>query len=107
MNIFKKHLEYLKDNPEGYWFKRKLYGWGWVPVTWQGWLIVGVYILLVVFFAFTIDETSSGREVMFTFFLPLVLLTITLIRICYKKGQKPKWQWGLPEDERQDRSNGN
>lgn len=26
MNYFKKYKEYLKDNPKGYWFKRKLYG---------------------------------------------------------------------------------
>lgn len=107
MNIFKKYIEYLKDNPEGYWFKRKLYGWGWTPATWQGWLVTILYIILVLLFAFTVDEQSSGKEVMFTFVLPLVLLTVTLIRICYKKGQKPKWQWGLPKNESQDQPKGN
>jgi hypothetical protein len=34
--MFKKYIEYLKDNPQGYWFKRKVWGWGWTPVTWQG-----------------------------------------------------------------------
>ena len=28
MSIFKNYREYYKNNPEGYWFKRKLYGWG-------------------------------------------------------------------------------
>ncbi|PIR38303.1 MAG: hypothetical protein COV34_01705 [Candidatus Zambryskibacteria bacterium CG10_big_fil_rev_8_21_14_0_10_42_12] len=97
MRIIKTYLEYVKDNPEGYWFKRKLFGWGWTPVTWQGWLIILVYIGLVLAFAFTIDESSSDSEVVFTFILPVVLLTITLIRIGYKKGEKPKWQWGLPK----------
>lgn len=76
------------------WFKRKKYGWGWVPCTWQGWLVVFVYIALLIGFSLTIDETSPGREVVFTFVFPVVLLTITLIRISYAKGEPPKWQWG-------------
>ena len=27
MALFKKYLDYVNDNPKGYWFKRKLYGW--------------------------------------------------------------------------------
>lgn len=76
------------------WFKRKTYGWGWVPVTWHGFLVVFLYIVLVTAFTLTINENSSVNEVAFTFLLPVVLLTIALIRICYKKGEKPKWQWG-------------
>ena len=30
--MLKQYIAYLKDNPQGYWFKAKLYGWGWVPV---------------------------------------------------------------------------
>jgi hypothetical protein len=92
--MFKEYLEYIKDNPKNLWFKRKLYGWGWVPVSWQGRLTILVYIILVGCFAFTLDQNSSPREVAFTFILPVVLLTITLIRICYKKGETPRWQWG-------------
>lgn len=97
--MLKKYINYLRDNPKGYWFKRKLFGWGWVPVTWQGWVVVLIYILLVISFALTIDKNSPTNEVVFTFILPITLLTIAMIRICYKKGEKPKWQWGLPEDE--------
>jgi hypothetical protein len=98
--MFKKYSQYLKDNPEGYWFKRKLYGWGWVPVKWQGWLIVGIYIVAVILFGSTISENSLPNEIIFTFFLPVTLLTITLIRICYWKGEKPRWQWGLPKEDK-------
>lgn len=97
MNIFKKYITYLKDNPEGYWFKRKLYGWGWAPAKWQGWAVLGVYIVLILLFAFTINDQSPPREVMFTFILPLIFLTLALIRICYKTGEKPKWMWGIPK----------
>ncbi len=27
--MIKKYLNYIKDNPEHYWFKAKIYGWGW------------------------------------------------------------------------------
>lgn len=92
--MFEEHIAYLKDNPKGYWFKAKLYGWGWVPVKWQGWAVIGAYIAAVAFFAFTIDKSSPAQEVVFTFLLPITLLTFTLIRICYLKGEKPRWQWG-------------
>lgn len=92
--MFEKYKNYLKDNPQGYWFKRKLYGWGWTPVKWQGWVVLFVYVGILVLFSLTIDENSPDKEVVFTFLLPIFLLTMTLIRICYKKGEKPKWQWG-------------
>jgi len=94
-SIIEMYKEYFRDNPKGYWFKRKLYGWGWIPVRWQGWLAVGIYVVLLFVFSFAIDENSSASEISFTFILPLVLLTIILILICYWKGEKPMWQWGF------------
>lgn len=96
--MFQKYIAYLRDNPEHYWFKRKIWGWGWVPVTWQGWAVIGLWLAVVVLFALTLDENSPPQEVAFTFILPVLLSTIVLIRICYKKGEKPKWMWGLPKD---------
>lgn len=95
--MLRKYIEYLKDNPEGYWFKAKLFGWGWTPVTWQGWLVTLIYVAFLILFALTIDENYSDREVLFTFVLPVALLTITFIRIAYKKGEKPRWNWGWPK----------
>jgi len=102
MKWMEKFIRYYNDNPKGYWFKRKLFGWGWIPVTWHGWLVIGLYIVAVLFFALTIDTNSPPQEIMFTFVLPTTLLTATLIRVAYKKGEKPRWQWGLPDDEEAD-----
>lgn len=99
MNIIKGYIQYIKDNPKHLWFKRKLYGWGWTPATWQGWMVILVWLVLVFAFSFTIDENSPTREVMFTFVFPVTLLTVALIRICYKKGEKPRWQCGVPKEE--------
>ncbi len=97
--IISIYIPYAEDNPEQYWFKRKLYGWGWTPVTWQGWFITLAYIALVIAFALTLDENSPTREVVFTFVLPVSLLTITFLRIAYKTGERPKWQWGRSDGD--------
>lgn len=94
------YIPYAKDNPERLWFKRKLYGWGWTPVTWEGWLVTLVYVLLVIAAALTIDEGSPTKEIIFTFVLPTVLLTGAFIRIACKKGERPKWQWGRDDDKK-------
>ncbi len=97
--MIKEYIDYLKDNPKGYWFKRKLYGWGWTPATWQGWATLFLYIGLILFFALTIDKNSPNKEVFFTFFLPITLLTATFIRICYAKGEPPQWKWGISDTQ--------
>ncbi|HYD93509.1 MAG TPA: hypothetical protein VEB18_03625 [Candidatus Paceibacterota bacterium] len=80
------------------WFKRKVFGWGWYPVSWEGWAVTIGYAILVLLAVSTIDEQSSMREIMFTAVLPIALLTIALIRICYRTGEAPKWQWGKSEE---------
>jgi len=104
MSAWKEYIQYVKDNPEGYWFKRKLFGWGWTPVTWQGWAITLGYVLLLILFSLTIDDDSPPREIAFTFLLPLSFLTILFIRIAYLKGEKPKWMWGFPKKGKSDKS---
>ena|SRR5690606_11388279 len=94
--MLKRYLDYIKDNPERYWFKAKWFGWGWTPATWEGWLTTAVYVAVLAFLASSVDESAPTREVLFMFWLPFVLLTISFIRIAYLKGEKPRWQWGLP-----------
>jgi hypothetical protein len=106
MSFWNKYRAYIHDNPNHYWFRRKIWGWGWTPATWQGWAILGVYIVALAGFALTLDERSTSREVLFTFVLPMVLLTATLIRIAYKTGEPPKWQWGIPDDTKEEMSEG-
>ena len=99
--MIKKYIEYLNDNPQGYWFKAKLYGWGWVPARWQGWLVILVYIALIFTLILTRENDISGNldsgSNILTFTLPIIILTILLITITYIKGEKPRWQWGLPK----------
>lgn len=96
--MFKEHIAYLNDNPKGYWFKRKLYGWGWTPARWQGWVILGIflaYFLLCVALLPSEEEMTKGELSGFLFRTAIAVLL--LIVVCYKKGEKPKWQWGIPK----------
>jgi hypothetical protein len=97
--IINLYIPYAQDNPRHFWFKRKIYGWGWTPVTWQGWLVTLGYVIAIAGFALTLDENSPPNEIMFTFILPAVLLTIALIRVAYRKGERPRWQWGINQEE--------
>jgi len=91
----KNYLRYMRDNPKGYWFKRKLYGWGWVPVKWEGWLVtlgfVAIILLSVLFLSPRGDPTAADP----TFFFGVIIISIiVLIGICHKTGEKPRWAWG-------------
>lgn len=94
--MLKDYINYLKDNPHGYWFKAKLYGWGWVPVKWQGWLVIAVAIGIFVLgiFVSEIDDAPWARVMGFA------LMMVIIFYFGYKKGEKPRWQWGPPTDKK-------
>ena len=93
MKIIKQYIAYIKDNPEKLWFKRKLYGWGWTPATWQGWAVIGIFIATILKISFQLPEEPSNGEAIW-FFAKIITLVALIIFICYKKGEKPRWQWG-------------
>lgn len=98
---FKAQSDYLKDNPNNYWFKAKLYGWGWTPVRWQGWLSIVLYVVLLCGIVILQEKDIAGNPDSGTnllmFGLPILVLTVLLLAVCYAKGEKPRWQWGPPK----------
>jgi uncharacterized membrane protein YhaH (DUF805 family) len=77
------------------WFKRKSYGWGWYPSSWEGWLVLAVYIVLMVKQFMIVDSTShSGSDTIIGLALPFIVTTVILIGVCYWQGESPRWQWG-------------
>lgn len=94
MNIIKNYIRYIRDNPNGYWFKRKLYGYGWTPARWQGWGVMVIYISLVLSFVFQMGEVSSISQVLSRFVFPVIFLTLLFLFVVYKKGESLRWQWG-------------
>lgn len=103
MHCVKKYLEYVRDNPQNLWFKRKLYGWGWTPVRWQGWFVILAFVAVLVLSGMNLSlNAADGQptDAMMTWFaIKIVVAIILLLLICYKKGEKPRWQWGIPDKE--------
>ncbi len=70
------------------WFVRKSYGYGWTPSTWEGWLVL--FLWLIIF----IPLTLLVQYYLVLGMIGIFIITFFLLYICYKKGKKPKWQWG-------------
>lgn len=78
-----------------YFFKAKRYGWGWYPATIEGWVILGIYIIYVVYRAVVMDALfDTWTSAAFRFFFELIPPTAILIAVCYLTGEKPEWRWG-------------
>lgn len=77
------------------WFKAKLYGWGWQPISWQGWVITLLYAVAILQPALQANKIAySGSDFLIMFSIPFIVNTIFLLIICYAKGEKPRWHWG-------------
>jgi hypothetical protein len=77
------------------WFKAKLYGWGWTPITWQGWLATLTYCVgIVTFFTYIDFNTHSASDTLIRFIVPFLFFTGAFIALCYAKGERPRWRWG-------------
>lgn len=77
------------------WFKTKTYGWGWTPASWQGWLTLVMYLVLMGYSVWRFDHVShSDSDTLVNFVLPTFILTMILLVICWKTGEKPRWRWG-------------
>lgn len=85
----------MKESSMKLWFKAKRYGWGWYPVSWQGWLVLGVYLGGLVVNFVRIDGTSlSIGDTLVRFVPEALILTGILIGVCWVTGEPPAWHWG-------------
>ena len=79
----------MKKTP--YWFSGKQYGWGWGPPNvWQGWVVYGVALLLLVAGPILFSPATHMLE------FPLYMLGVALCLggVCWLKGEPPRWRWG-------------
>lgn len=82
------------------WFKVKRYGWGWYPVSWQGWTITLVYAVLLGIAVGRVSNYAIGHSVdtAGSLIVPILLHLVwiafligTLLYICVRTGEKPEW----------------
>ena len=73
------------------WFPAKKYGYGWgLPCTWQGWVVILVYVGLVIA-AIVIISPAVHMALWLT---TMVGLSFLLCLVCWWKGEKPALRWG-------------
>ena len=96
--IFNGYLAYIKDNPKGWWFRAKLYGWGWTPARWRGWAVLLAWLLIFTLNMLRFDLRDDSAAAVVEFFIETAILVAALIFICYKTGERPRWQWGPPKN---------
>jgi len=77
------------------WFRSKRYGWGWTPASKEGWLVTLAFLGIAIFLATRLEDSAvSGEDILFRFALPIGALTLLLIAIAWRTGEKPRWRWG-------------
>lgn len=79
------------------WFAAKRYGYGWYPITWEGWVVIAVYTaaLLLPPCILILLKVEVPDAHFALFFVPYVIvLSVLLIWIAAKKGEKARWRWG-------------
>lgn len=82
------------------WFKAKKYGYGWYPVSWQGWVITLIYTAIIVFTATHINARAhSVSDFLINFGFIFIIATIVFIAICRHKGEVAHWHWGDTHDD--------
>lgn len=80
-----------------YWFKRRRYGYGWTPVTWQGWITFAIFLLVIVVSALIILPSKPAQPTtakLVIFFLFVLSDLLVFIGITLAKGPNPRWRWG-------------
>lgn len=76
------------------WFRAKMFGWGWYPVSWEGWVVIALYVYAVIKSTWALAPQHSGSDELFALAIRIVPPTICLLIICYAKGERPRWRWG-------------
>jgi len=81
----------MNDRPE--WFAPKRYGFGaGLPISWQGWLVLGVYLAIVVAAGVLLDEKRLAQGSI------AIPATIALV-IIFAKTTRGGWRWRWGGDE--------
>lgn len=81
--------------------KRKRFGWGWTPTTWQGWLFIVLQIGVLFTAAMQLPakpvQPSTDQLVRLCIIVSFVIATIVLVGS--QVGPTPRWRWGKKDTD--------
>jgi hypothetical protein len=89
------------DIKRNYWFKRRRYGHGWTPVTWQGWVSVLLFLAIALLGAIVLQNAPRNTlsSELLVYMALLLISALLLICIAFKNGPSPKWRWGVKKTD--------
>jgi len=80
-----------------YWFKPKNYGYGFTPISWEGWIATLIFIVLLFISAYinNFDSPSLNSKGGLRFLLDVIILTSLFSLVSKEKlDGKLGWHWG-------------
>ncbi len=86
----------MSDERKKYLMKRRRYGYGWIPVTWQGWLFLVLQAAIVVVAATALPAKQAQPTIgeLVHFFLIVGFAIASLVLVSIQTSPSPKWRWG-------------
>jgi hypothetical protein len=78
-----------------YWFVPKRYGYGATPVTWEGWVVVAIFVAIVAAFALIYRRRKAANLSNRTPWLALAASIAVFVWVCAMKTNGTwAWRWG-------------
>ena len=81
------------------WFRRRSYGYGWRPITWQGWLVTLLTIVSILCSGAFVKQFPTNLVAIYSI-IQIFISVIVLIFVCVASGPTPTWQWGHPTEQK-------
>jgi thiol:disulfide interchange protein len=79
------------------WFRARDYGWGWTPISVEGWLVMLAFVVAIAFGAwFYISRLRDGADPPTATILYLLWIAVSvaaLIAVAWATGERPRWRW--------------
>lgn len=75
------------------WFRAKRFGYGWYPGSWEGFLVLALYLCVVMLLVWHGRELSAGISVLTQIIFPSLSATAALLLCCYLTGETAYWNW--------------
>ena len=78
-----------------FWFVPKRYGYGATPVTWEGWVVVAIFLAIVIAFALIYRRRKAASLSNKTPVLALIGSIAVFVWVCaVKTNGNWAWRWG-------------
>ena len=81
-----------------YWFKPKTYGYGYVPISIEGWIATIILILIGIFLVYInnfFNYSELGWKDSLIFLFEIVILGFVFLKLFERKCRgKLRWNWG-------------